>query len=136
MGGGESGIATIDDNLETYDGENCSSHVNVFSITNATEHERIFNDPLLADEGNESGSELEDEVIRPTDNVFVACSCEDDECTLEVYLYDQDNAAMYVHHDLKLNAYPAWIGYPWELEKTIVPSASSITILMCGIWTC
>ncbi|CAD7951876.1 unnamed protein product [Amoebophrya sp. A120] len=81
--------------------------MNAFTTNNITDHEAALSDPLLTAEQQESESEdEEDNIIKPTDNCFVACSCEDDECTLEVFVYDEEEGAMYVHHDLTLNAYP------------------------------
>jgi len=55
----------------------------------------------------DSDSESEDyHEVRPTDNLFIAVSCEEEACTLEVFLYDMDDCSMYVHHDIILPAYP------------------------------
>eukprot|EP00449_Zooxanthella_nutricula_P014460 CAMPEP_0198541004 /NCGR_PEP_ID=MMETSP1462-20131121/53515_1 /TAXON_ID=1333877 /ORGANISM="Brandtodinium nutriculum, Strain RCC3387" /LENGTH=477 /DNA_ID=CAMNT_0044271147 /DNA_START=20 /DNA_END=1450 /DNA_ORIENTATION=- len=71
------------------------------------------NDGELADEKDpymkgDADSESEDgfDEIKPDDQVFVAVSCEEDTCQLEVFVYDEEDASMYVHHDVQLTAYP------------------------------
>lgn len=44
--------------------------------------------------------------IRPTDNLIVAAKTEDDVSQLEIYVYDEAEENLYVHHDLLLPAMP------------------------------
>jgi len=85
------------------------------NVFNVTEEDKMlaFQDPILTQQQQLSDSEDEEDfdIIKPTDNVFVATSCEDDACTLEVFVYDDEEAAMYVHHDIMLNAYPLCCDY-------------------------
>mmetsp|Transcript_42427 Transcript_42427/g.123292 ORF Transcript_42427/g.123292 Transcript_42427/m.123292 type:complete len:459 (-) Transcript_42427:216-1592(-) len=65
-------------------------------------------DPFLKGDPD-SDSEGDFDEIKPEDNAFVAVSCEEDSCQLEVYVFDEEAASMYVHHDVMLNAYPLCI---------------------------
>jgi len=51
----------------------------------------------------------EDFEIHADDQVFIAVSCEEEMCNLELYVFDEDEASMYVHHDIMLDAYPLCI---------------------------
>uniref|UniRef100_A0A7S3GI35 Periodic tryptophan protein 1 n=1 Tax=Palpitomonas bilix TaxID=652834 RepID=A0A7S3GI35_9EUKA len=70
----------------------------------------IVNDPNLVG-GDEDSEEDEDFQIRRTDNLVLVGKTEEDMCSLEVQVYDDDNAALYVHHEILLSAFPlalAW----------------------------
>eukprot|EP00392_Amoebophrya_sp_AT5.2_P014297 g14445.t1 len=109
---GQAASNSNDDEESDSDGEserhdqNAKYHLNAYSITTPQEHDQAFNDPLLGAEEQDSESDEEDNVIKETDNVFVATSCDDDQCALEVFIYDEAEGAMFVHHDISLNAYP------------------------------
>ncbi|CEG49281.1 WD40 repeat-containing protein [Plasmopara halstedii] len=54
----------------------------------------------------------EDVEIRPTDSVILVANTEDDFSNLEVQVYDDENGALYVHHEINLPAFPlcmAWM---------------------------
>jgi periodic tryptophan protein 1 len=59
----------------------------------------------LPDEEDDSDME-EDNVIRPSDALILACHSEEDAHTLDVYVYDDSEGTLFVHHDLMLNAFP------------------------------
>ncbi|CAK9035180.1 unnamed protein product [Durusdinium trenchii] len=82
-----------------------------FSVLDADGALARERDPHLT--GNpDSDSDSEGEVeIRAEDHVFVAASCEEDRrqtdcCTLELYVFEEEEVNMYVHHDISLGAYP------------------------------
>ncbi|CAK8994565.1 unnamed protein product [Durusdinium trenchii] len=77
-----------------------------FSVLDADGALARERDPHLT--GNpDSDSDSEGEVeIRAEDHVFVAASCEEDCCTLELYVFEEEEVNMYVHHDISLGAYP------------------------------
>eukprot|EP00747_Dinoflagellata_sp_TGD_P194270 gnl/TRDRNA2_/TRDRNA2_61511_c1_seq1.p1 gnl/TRDRNA2_/TRDRNA2_61511_c1~~gnl/TRDRNA2_/TRDRNA2_61511_c1_seq1.p1 ORF type:complete len:431 (-),score=96.58 gnl/TRDRNA2_/TRDRNA2_61511_c1_seq1:177-1415(-) len=62
----------------------------------------------------DSDSDSEDyHQIKSDDLLFVAASCEEESCQLELYVYVDEEANMYVHHDIMLDAYPLcveWLG--------------------------
>lgn len=73
-------------------------------------------DPYLKDKDDDDDSEdLEDMAIKPTDTVIVCARNEDDVSHLEVYIYEEGDTNMYVHHDIILSAFPlctAWLDCP------------------------
>eukprot|EP00971_Amphidinium_carterae_P038419 755629-Amphidinium_carterae.1 len=91
--------------LDQYDDEE-DAGMNFFSVLNSDGELAKEVDPFMT--GNpDSDSESEDYYgIRPDDNIFMAVSCEEENCMLEMYIYDADEATMYVHHDIMLDAYP------------------------------
>ena len=73
------------------------------------------------DEDNERG-ELE---ILPTDNLLVTAKTEDEISQLEIYVYDESEENLYVHHDLMLPNFPLcleWLDFPpVASSKTATP---------------
>lgn len=60
--------------------------------------------------------------ILPTDNMLVTAKTEDDVSQLEIYVYDESEDNLYVHHDLMLPNFPLcleWLDFP--------PTSSSST---------
>jgi len=92
--------------LENYDDdEDNQDGMQFFSVLKADGELARETDPYLkGDPDSESEDDFDE--IKPEDPVFVAVSCEEDSCQLEVYVFDEDEANMYVHHDVMLNAYP------------------------------
>ena len=50
--------------------------------------------------------EREELEIMPTDNLLVVAKTEDDVSQLDIYVYDESEENLYVHHDLLLPAMP------------------------------
>mmetsp|Transcript_6912 Transcript_6912/g.15753 ORF Transcript_6912/g.15753 Transcript_6912/m.15753 type:complete len:446 (-) Transcript_6912:148-1485(-) len=70
---------------------------------------------MTGDPDSESEGDLGE--IRPEDNVFLAVSCEEDVCQLEVYVFDEENVSTYVHHDIMLTAYPLCVEWLSSAEE-------------------
>lgn len=85
----------------------------------------------MEDEEDERIDEMdkEDVEIRPTDSVILVANTEDDFSNLEVQVYDDENGALYVHHEINLPAFPlcmAWMDCaPEPLNPTTGPVQGS-----------
>ena len=53
-----------------------------------------------------SDEELDDFTIHPTDSLLVCGTAQDDFSNLEIYLYDENNLNLFVHHDIFLSSFP------------------------------
>jgi periodic tryptophan protein 1 len=119
-GGGSASSAAIaptagleEFNLDNYDDEDDDAGMQFFTVLNADGELAREKDPYMT--GNpDSDSDSEGECeINDKDHVFIPTSCEEDCCTLEVYVFDEEEVNMFVHHDITLGAYPLcveWIG--------------------------
>lgn len=92
-------------NMENYDDED-DEGMQFFSVLNADGELARERDPHMTGDPNSDSDSEGDVEIRPEDHVFVAASCEEDCCTLELYVFEEDEVNMYVHHDISLAAYP------------------------------
>lgn len=65
-------------------------------------------DPYISLDTKQEDEELEREELEilPTDNLLVVAKTEDDVSQLEIYVYDESEENLYVHHDLLLPAMP------------------------------
>lgn len=66
-----------------------------------------YADPAAVDDSDEE----EYITINPTDLLLIATNCEEDMCSLEVYLFEHESASMYVHHDIMLSGYPLCVDW-------------------------
>lgn len=55
---------------------------------------------------SDSEEEKEDFTIRKSDALIVCATADNDHSNLEVYVYEHENANMYVHHEIILSSYP------------------------------
>ncbi|KWU46523.1 WD40 repeat-like protein [Rhodotorula sp. JG-1b] len=97
-------------NLDDYDKEESrGAAMGAFSnIKGLTYYGDNADDPYITLEAKQEDEELERQEleIRPTDNLIVAAKTEDDVSQLEIYVYDEAEENLYVHHDLLLPAMP------------------------------
>jgi periodic tryptophan protein 1 len=108
-------------NLDDYDndedretGEKFAMFGNVRSLAYHAPGEE---DPylVLPPDEKESDDEREELQILPTDNLLLAAKVEDEVAHLEVFVYEDDNDNLYVHHDIMLPAIPLcveWVDLP------------------------
>ncbi|PPR02610.1 hypothetical protein CVT24_002181 [Panaeolus cyanescens] len=98
-------------NLDDYDNDEKETGANIKGLTYYRNNE---DDPFitLKDEDDDEREELE---ILPTDNILVAAKTEDEISQLEIYVYDESQENLYVHHDLMLPNFPLcleWLDFP------------------------
>ena len=56
-----------------------------------------------------SEDEVDDFTIHKTDSIIVCGTAQEDFSNLEIYIYDEENLNLYVHHDIVLSSYPLCI---------------------------
>lgn len=104
-------------NLDEYDEDDVKEDgMGPFSnIKGLTFYRDNQDDPYITlkdDAEDDERSELE---ILPTDNLLVTAKTEDDVSQLEIYVYDESQDNLYVHHDLMLPNFPLcleWLDFP------------------------
>ncbi|KAG2412026.1 hypothetical protein HFD88_009582 [Aspergillus terreus] len=94
------------------DGEKITMFGNVKSLVY---HQPNEEDPYLVIPEEEDDEEREELQILPTDNLLLAGKVEDEVAHLEVYVYEDQDDNLYVHHDIMLPAIPLcleWLDFP------------------------
>lgn len=108
------------ENLTGEDGEHGGDAMGMFgSVKNLAYHSSNTEDPYITlpaqGENGEDDEEREELQILPTDNLVLAARVEDEVAHLEVYVYEDGEDNLYVHHDVMLPAIPLaveWINVP------------------------
>ena len=102
-------------NLDDYDEEESTPAMGPFSnIKGLTYYRNNDEDPYITMKG-EDEDEREDLEVLPTDNLLVVAKTGDEISLLEVYVYDESEENLYVHHDLMLPSFPLcleWLDFP------------------------
>ncbi|GLG95449.1 Periodic tryptophan protein 1 homolog, partial [Gryllus bimaculatus] len=96
-----------------YDDDDDGAGVNVGNIIVSANTSK---DPYitLEEDEDEEDSEREDDIIRPNDNLVLVGHVEGDATVLEVYVYNEEEESLYVHHDVLLPSFPLcieWLGF-------------------------
>ncbi|KAK1774443.1 WD40-repeat-containing domain protein [Copromyces sp. CBS 386.78] len=116
----------IDDDLKEYDLEHYdddddsaaeAQQMGMFgNVKSLAYYESNKEDPYITlKEEEEDDEEREDLQILATDNLLLAAKIEDELAHLEVYVYEDANDNLYVHHDIMLPAIPLcleWLDIP------------------------
>merc|ERR1712112_120516 len=71
------------------------------------------------DFGDEDEEDIEDFKIRGTDNLILTGHVEGDSSTLEVWVYNDVEDALYIHHDILLPSFPLaleWLSFDPESD--------------------
>ncbi|KAJ3968371.1 WD40-repeat-containing domain protein [Lentinula raphanica] len=111
-------------NLDEYDNDEGEDNIlgHFSNINNIAMYKNNDEDPYitLKDSDADSSDERTELEILPTDNLLVIAKTQDSISQLEVYVYEESEANLYVHHDLMLPNFPLcleWLDFP--------PSSSS-----------
>ncbi|KAJ3820754.1 WD40-repeat-containing domain protein [Lentinula raphanica] len=111
-------------NLDEYDNDEGEDNIlgHFSNINNIAVYKNNDEDPYitLKDSDADSSDERTELEILPTDNLLVIAKTQDSISQLEVYVYEESEANLYVHHDLMLPNFPLcleWLDFP--------PSSSS-----------
>ncbi|KAK7690497.1 hypothetical protein QCA50_005595 [Cerrena zonata] len=105
-------------NLDDYDNEDDMPAMGPFSnIKGLTYYRNNDEDPYitLKEDPDDNEDEREELQIFPTDNLIVIAKTEDEISQLEIYVYDESDEDLYVHHDLMLPSFPLcleWLDFP------------------------
>lgn len=86
--------------FEDYDQEDDSARINLGDVAIIDQNEQLADDV---------DSEEEDEIIKPTDNLIIVGHVSDDSASLEVWLFNEDEESLFVHHDFFLPSFPLCI---------------------------
>jgi len=108
--------------LDDYDDEEEGGAAALLGVGDLTTFANPADDPYLSamDQqlGEEDEEDQEDFKIRGTDNMIVAAHVEGDSATLEVYVYNDVEDALYVHHDILLPSLPLALEWlPFDPES-------------------
>ncbi|KAI9598776.1 WD40-repeat-containing domain protein [Syncephalis fuscata] len=96
-----------DDDEDAIDNDGDENGVSIFgNIQGLSYHTTNDEDPYIVMNENENDSDDEDVRIRATDNMLVAARTEDDVSHLEVYVFEEQEDNLYVHHDVMLPSFP------------------------------
>jgi len=108
--------------LEDYDEEEEGGEANLLGLGDLTSFADPKDDPYLSamdrEVGEDDQEDKEDFQIRGTDNLIVVGHVEGVSSTLEVYVYNDVEDALYVHHDIQLPAFPLALEWlPFDPES-------------------
>ncbi|KAG8864785.1 hypothetical protein FRB96_003371 [Tulasnella sp. 330] len=92
-----------------------NSPAGLFSnVKGLTYHADNADDPYITLKDDEDDEEREELEVLPSDNLVVAAKTEDDVSSLEIYVYDDSQDNLYIHHDILLPSFPLcleWLDY-------------------------
>ncbi|THH32232.1 hypothetical protein EUX98_g1961 [Antrodiella citrinella] len=110
----EDGLAQY--NLDEYDDEDNMPSMGPFSNIKGLQYYRNNDeDPYITLKEDEEDNEREELEVLPSDNLLVVAKTEDDVSQLEIYVYDESEENLFVHHDLMLPSFPLcleWLDFP------------------------
>ncbi|KAF7336843.1 hypothetical protein MVEN_02120500 [Mycena venus] len=94
-------------NLDDYDNDVKTAADGPFSnIKGLTYYRDNEEDPYITLKEDDADDEREELEVLPTDNLLVVAKTEDEISQLEIYVYDESQENLYVHHDLMLPNFP------------------------------
>jgi periodic tryptophan protein 1 len=87
---------------------------------------------LLEEVESDDEEELEDTTFKPTDLVFTVACADAEAPRLELYVYDEPEDAMYVHHDMEISAFP--LCSSWLTDGTMSMLAVGTMLPFIEVW--
>ncbi|XP_029652184.1 periodic tryptophan protein 1 homolog [Octopus sinensis] len=96
--------------LEDYDDEEFNFHSGIGNLVYFADNKE---DPYINDH-DEPDSDDENVMIKPSDNLIAVARTIKDASLLEVYVYDEPDSNLFVHHDIILPSFPLaveWLDY-------------------------
>ncbi|AYU79239.1 WD domain, G-beta repeat, putative [Leishmania donovani] len=87
---------------------------------------------LLEEVESDDEEELEDTTLKPTDLVFTVACADAQAPRLEMYVYDEPEDNMYVHHDMEIAAFP--LCSSWLTDGTMSMLAVGTMLPFIEIW--
>lgn len=87
---------------------------------------------LLEEVESDDEEELEDTTFKPTDLVFTVACADPQTPRLELYVYDEPEDNMYVHHDMEISAFP--LCSSWLTDGTMSMLAVGTMLPFIQIW--
>jgi periodic tryptophan protein 1 len=132
-----------DDDLKEYDLDNYDDEdepegekMGMFgNMKNLAYHESNKDDPYITiqDDEDDEDEDREHLQVLETDNLVLAAKVEDEMASLEVYVYEDGEDNLYVHHDIMLPAIPLcveWLDIP--VGKSDLPQDSAANFVAVG----
>ncbi|KAK7107363.1 hypothetical protein V1264_015302 [Littorina saxatilis] len=99
--------------LDDYDEDTVKTSSHTSGLGDVAKFASNEDDPYVTLK-NDADSDEEDSEIKATDNLIINGRCEGDMSVLEVYVYNEDNGNLYVHHDYFLSSFPLvveWLNF-------------------------
>lgn len=123
--------------FDKYDNEDTDANP-VLAIGNLAVYASNSGDPYVTlGKSDDDDSEKEDDIIKPEDNLILVGHVEGDASILEVYVYNEEEGSLYVHHDLLLPAFPLcieWLNHdPGEQKQGNLCAVGSMSPVI-DIW--
>ncbi|KPA79228.1 hypothetical protein ABB37_05710 [Leptomonas pyrrhocoris] len=87
---------------------------------------------LLEEVESDDEEELEDTTFKQTDLVFTVACADAEAPRLELYVYDEPEDNMYVHHDMEISAFP--LCSSWLTDGTMSMAAVGTMLPFIEIW--
>lgn len=124
-------------NMDAYDDEEDDNTAGL-GIGNLMAHANQREDKYLINpDEDDDQSDIEDNVIKPNDNLLLVGHVEGNASILEVYVYNDDEDALYVHHDILLPSFPMtleWLNYdPGESQRGNLVAIGSMSPII-DVW--
>ncbi|XP_050074520.1 periodic tryptophan protein 1 homolog [Anopheles maculipalpis] len=98
-------------NFDGYEQETGTSGLHLSTVAVIDPTENIQDD---------EDSDAEDEIIKPTDNLILVGHVQNDSASMEVYIYNEEEGSLYIHHDFLLPSPPLcieWLSFDPGSDK-------------------